>query len=149
MGVIRGRVMTGARARVLINGQKVGWATGVQVREVFDNRRVKVLDKIEAASFEPVDYSVTFTLQTLTIVGTTLKGAGLFPSGGEEEGSRLKNALALADFSLMIEDSVTNTPIALVLGAKFNTQSLNFDSGNFSATNIDGVGIELKDASEI
>ena len=54
-------VLTGARARFSISGVKVGYATGVSVREMLTMEPLKVLDEIQVKEHVPIDYEVSMT----------------------------------------------------------------------------------------
>lgn len=146
---IRGNCLSGARGVLLINGQKVGWATSVEVGEPIDYRPVRVLDDVEVVDFAPVGYGpVTVDLATLTIVGKTLKSAGLFPKAGAEEGSHLLNILNLGELNLSVEDRKTGTVVFLVIGLVFPSQRFSIEAGNLSGTRVSGLARRVLDGSE-
>lgn len=149
MAGIRGRTWTAARARFLLKGQKIGWATEVNVQEVIDARPARVLDKLEAADFPPTAYDVSVDIGTLTIVGESAKKAGYYPAGGRAEGERLKNIIAMDDITLALEDNVTAQPVLQVRGLHLFRQGISINAGNIVGTRISGMGIEVVDPSEL
>jgi len=144
----RGRVLSGARCAVLLNGQPVGWATSIEVREQWDLRPVKVLDEVEVVSHEPVGYTVTVNMGTLTLVDESMKSAGFMPVAGRERGSRLRNALNLDELTLTCND-YDGTLLWVVLGVKIGSQNFSVDSGNLSATRVDCVARSVLEAFEM
>lgn len=149
MAYERGRTMSGARARLMIAGAKIGWATGVRLRESIQYNPTRVIDEIEVAEHVPLAYDVSLSFTTLTIVGKSLKQLGLLPKGGAAEGSRLANILAHPDLAVVIEDSVTGVALANVIGVKIAEQNLAFDAGNISGTDVTAVARAIKDPSEL
>jgi len=149
MGSLRGKVVSGARAAVLMDGKKVGWATSIRVRHGIDYRPVRVLDKLEVDTHEPTGYTVSVTLGTLTIIGENMKTAGYMPGAGREEGSRLLNVLDRADISLSINDRQIGRPEWIVVGVRVGTEDINVDAGNLSGTNVECVATECFHVSEL
>jgi hypothetical protein len=146
----RNRIFTGARARFMVEGKKVGWATGVNVDEAIEYQPARVLDNIEVEEHVPVAYDVSLSFETLTIVGQTLKSLGLFPKGGQAgPSSRLRNILTMGELSVGIEDNQTEQVQLLVTGVKIARQGIQIQAGNISGTNVTAVGKAVRDASEM
>ena len=75
----KGRMITGARARFSINGQKVGYAQGVTIADGIEYFPAEVLDNIEVEEHVPLSYRVnSFTCRMFRIVGDTVKSKGWF-----------------------------------------------------------------------
>lgn len=149
MAYERGRTMSGARARLLVAGQKIGWATGIRVRESIQYNPTRVIDEIEVAEHVPLTYDVSVSFTTLTILNKSLKQLGLFPKGGAAEGSRLFNILNHEELTVVVEDSVTSTALFQLMGVKISEQNLSFDAGNISGSDVTAVARSVKDASEL
>jgi hypothetical protein len=149
MGYERGRTISGARARLLIKGQKIGWATGIRARTAIGYQPTRVLDEIEVAEHVPNTYDVSLSFTTLTILGKSLQQLGLFPKGGPAEGDRLKEILGFEELTVVIEDNVESTPLFQILGVKIAEQNIAIDAGNLSGTDVTAVARSIKDASEL
>jgi hypothetical protein len=141
--------MTGARARLTIDGKKVGWATGIRCRRAIDYREALVLDDIMVAEHVPTVYRVSLSFTTLTMIGKSLEALGLFPKGGNAAGDRLRNILDAAEMTVIVEDNSTGDVLFQVLGVKLSEINLGFDAGNISGTDVTAVARELKDGSEL
>ena len=87
----RGLVFTGARARFLINGTRIGWATNVNGGEEIQFDPAEVIDNIEVQEFIPVAYRANLSASRIKIVGKTFRSQGFFPSGGANAEERLSN----------------------------------------------------------
>lgn len=145
----RNRVLTGARARLLIRNKTVGWVTDFSVTESIEYQETNVLDLLEVYEHVPVGYRVRCNFGTLTIVGKSLKELGFFPKGGESRGARLKNILDLGDLSLGIEDNQTTTVQYVVTGLKIGENTVSIQAGSISGTQVTCVAKAIKDASEL
>jgi len=141
--------MSGPRGAILLDGQKVGWATQVEVREGIEYRPVRVLDEIEVVSHEPVAYNVQVTMATLTIVGKSLQQMGYFPKGGSQLGSRLLEILGTDELTMSVDDRKTGTPAFVVIGLKISEQSISIEAGNISGTRVTCVARAKIDAAEL
>lgn len=146
---IRGNVLSGARGKIAIDGKTVGFATSVNWREQIDYRPVRVLDELEVVSHEPVGYTVSVTLGTLTLVAENMKTKGWMPTGGAARGERLRNILDLPDLTMTVIDGKTLLPIAVIIGLRIASQNITMDAGNISGTNVECVAREVADATEL
>jgi hypothetical protein len=146
----KGRIFTGARARFLINGVKVGYARNVNLGDSIEYQPIEVLDNIEVEEHVPVAYRVdTFTASTFRIVGETLKTAGWFPKTGGDVASHLENILITGELTATIEDSKTKQILATVEQVKISAKSLSVDARGVAGIDVTFVAIRVKDESEV
>lgn len=145
----KGRVLTGARARLMANGKKVGYVTQYSVSEELTYEPVEVLDNIETEELVPTGYRVSGSVGTVRLVGETLKSAGYFPSAGKNPETHLLNILQQADLTLALEDSKTKRTVALVEGLKFGGNNLNVSARGITGNDVSFTAIRLKDESEL
>jgi hypothetical protein len=144
----KGRVFTGCRARISINGKKVGYCTGVDGHEEVMYEDVEVLDNIEVEEIVPIGYRVTLSARQLRIVGETAKTEGLFPKVGTSPEEHLKNVLLQKDMEIAIEDTKTPpTLLATYEGVKMGTNGFSIQARGIVGTNIDFRGIRVRDES--
>jgi len=144
----KGRVFTGARARFLINGKKVGYATSVAGSEEIQYDPVEVLDNIEVEEFVPTAYRVTFTAALVRIIGETIKSQGFFPKGGTSPDDRLKNILLQGDMVGVIEDSKTGSLVATVEQMKMQSRNFTVNARGIVGKDVTFVAIRMRDESE-
>jgi hypothetical protein len=146
----KGRVYTGARARFLLNGKKVGYARNVALGEALTYERLKVLDNIETEEHVPTDYDVpTFTAGQFKIVGETLKSLGYFPSTGANTEEHLQNILTNGDLTATLEDTKTGKIIATVEQVKVASYNWTIDAVGIVGEDVNFVAIRVKDESEV
>ncbi len=72
-------VISGASARLYINGQPVGFATNVTVTQSLQNARVDVLNNVLSEEIETVGISVTVTADMVKMRQKALSQAGVWP----------------------------------------------------------------------
>ena len=142
-------VFTGARARLLIEGVKVGWATNVAVSEEITYEAVEVLDNIQVQEHVPTAYRVTLTASRVRIVGKTLKSQGWFPSIGANAETHLSNILTSGDLAVTIEDNETGAILAQFEQVKVASHNWTVNARGIVGNDVTFVAIRLKDESEI
>lgn len=145
----KGLIFTGARARLLANGVKVGWARNVNGREMISYERAKVLDNIRTQEHAPVDYDVSFSCGLIRIVGKSVKALGLFPSNGLTPQDHLTNILTNGELTLSIEDNQSGLVLATLIQARFSSNNWSIDAAGIVGVDMDGVAIQFKDESEV
>ena len=144
----KGRVFTGARARLLINGVKVGYARNCSGGETITYERIKVLDKIEAAEHVPTDYDVQFTAGEVRIIGETVKSRGVFPSLGANSDEHLSNILTNGELTITIEDNQTCSIFMTLEQAKCTSNNWSIDAAGVVGNEMTFVGVRMRDESE-
>lgn len=145
----KGKVFTGARARLLVNGVKVGYARGCSGREEIQYEPVEALDNIEVEENVPTRYRVTFSMEFVRVVGSTLKTAGIFPKTGQNPEEHIRNVLTNGELAVTLEDNQTGQVIMTLEQAKASTQNFDVAATGIVGTNVDFVAIRLRDESEV
>tara|TARA_Y100000034_G_scaffold136543_1_gene213722 strand:- start:711 stop:1160 length:450 start_codon:yes stop_codon:yes gene_type:complete len=144
-----GNVLTGARARFSLNGVKVGYATGVSVREMIQYEPVKALDNIQVEEHVAVDYDVSMTADVVRIIGETFKSQGWFPKQGSTPEEFLQNVLATGELTAMIEDNETSQVVMNVEGVKVAERNVNITARGVVGTNVSMVARLARDESDL
>jgi hypothetical protein len=145
----KGNLFTGARARFLIEGVKVGYATSVAITEEIEYQPVEVLDNIEVEEHVPVAYRVRFSARKFRIVGETLKSRGWFPATGKNTDEHLANILDAGVLSAQIEDTKTSKVISYLDQVKIASHNWTVDARGIVGEDVEFVAIRTKDESEL
>lgn len=145
----KGKVFTGARARFLINGIKIGYATNCSGTEEIMYEPVDALDNIETEEYVPVGYRVSFSAGRIRLVGNTLKQEGFFPKTGKTPEEHLDNILKQGDMVCSIEDSKTKKVLMTLQQVKVASQNFSVQARGMTATDVQFVAVRMKDESEV
>lgn len=144
-----GNIITGARARVLLNGVQLGFATGVSVREAITYEPVNVLDNIQTKEHVPTGYEVSWTADVIRIVGTTFKSQGWFPVQGKDAAAHLTNILNTGVLTMTIEDSKESQIIKNLEGVRVSELNTTFNARGIVARNVSGVAIVAREEADL
>jgi hypothetical protein len=144
----KGRVFTGARARFMIDGKKVGYATNCSGGEEIQYEQLECLDNIEVEENVPVGYRVTFSASKARIVGETIKSEGFFPKTGKNPAEHLQNILLQDDMVCVIEDSKTERKIMTLEQVKMGSRNFTINARGIVAKDVTYLAIRMKDESE-
>jgi hypothetical protein len=126
----RNLILSGARARLSIDGVKVALCMNVAYGEEIEHQPVEPLDQFDVAEFVPIAYRCSFSCQMMRIITNTIKnrdGIVIFPT--------LANILTRGEMTATIEDNQTGTIIA-------NIQRVKCSGYN---NNVGARGIVMKD----
>lgn len=145
----KGKLFTGARARFLLNGQKVGYARNVSGTEEIQYEPANVVDNIQVEEHVPVGYTVSLSCSLFRIVGKTLKSQGWFPSLGANVEEHLSNILTSGALVATIEDNQTGEIIATFEQVKIATRNFTIDARGIVGEDVTFVAIRQKDESEV
>jgi hypothetical protein len=145
----KGRVFTGARARLLINGVKVGYARNCSGREEIQYEPIKVLDNIQVQEHVPVSYVVSFSAGFVRLVGETVKSLGYFPTLGSNPADHLKNILTSGALTITIEDNQTGSIFMTLEQAKASSNNWSIDAQGVVGYDMEFVAIRMRDESEV
>lgn len=145
----KGRIYTGARARLSVEGKIIGYARGVNGSETIEYDEAVTLDNIEIEEYVPIGYRVTFSCEMIRIVGDTLKSAGLFPNNGTNSAEHLTNILASGDLNAQLEDTKTGKIIAQLQQVKVQSYNFSVSARGIVGSNVDFVAIRMMDESEM
>lgn len=145
----KGLVLSGARARFLINGVKIGWARNVSGSEELVYEPVETIDNIQVQEHVVTGYRVTLTMERARIVGKTLKSQGFFPKLGANTEEHLRNVLTSGDLVCTVEDNQTGKILATYEQVKVASHNWTINARGVVGNDISFVGIRAKDESEI
>lgn len=145
----KGRVFTGARARLIVNGKKIGYATGISWEETEQVEDVDVLDNVETEEHVTVKYKVSGSMKMVRIVGESVRSQGLWPLLGANKDEHLLNILASGGLTIQIDDSKTGKTVSMFERSKFTSRSGSVDAGGVAYKDLRFVAIRMADESEV
>lgn len=132
-------VFSGARARLKVDGNIIGFAAGVSGSESIDYEPVDVLDLLEVREFVPVAYRATLSAQIFRVIGKSLKALGLFPVDSD------LSILTSGDLTVSVEDRLTGETAAQFEQCKCSEHAFDITARGIVSENVNFVTIRLKD----
>ncbi|MFA4944441.1 MAG: hypothetical protein WC789_07045 [Lentisphaeria bacterium] len=141
----KGAILTGCRARLMIQGVQVGYARGVELSEAIQYDPARVLGNIEVEEHVPLAYDVRFSCSMYRLVGETLKKAGWFPGVGKSTREHLMNVLTSGDLSATLEDVKTGQIVANVEQVKIASHNWSVTSGDAVGEQVEFVAVRIRD----
>jgi hypothetical protein len=144
----KGRVFTGARARLSVEGRVLGYARNISGREGVTFERVKGLGNIRTLEFAPTSYDTDFSLGWTRLVGETLKQFGFVAKAGQNAEEHLRNILAAMELTVSIEDVITKTVTKTIEQCVCGDISFSIDAVGVVMENTSWMGIVSRDESE-
>lgn len=111
--------MSGARARFLVKGNPVGWATGVSGSETIEYEPAEVIGMISVPEYQPVAYRCELTASFYRIVNQSFRAQGIMPKTDLE-------ILTASEMTCVVQDIVNEINIAIFEGVKFGGASFDF-----------------------
>lgn len=132
---------SGARAIFLINSIPAAFAGGVSGEETVDYEPVDVLGMLEVKEHVPVAYRTSLNAQMFRVIGTSIKKIGILPE--------LQDIINSDDLTAAIQDSVTNTTMALFQGVRCSGHSFDITARGLVQENVTFVAIKVQDESEL
>jgi len=123
------RAISGARARLSIGSNVVGWATGVSAQETISLQPVEVLGEIDVQEHEPIGRTVTMNADYVRIDQESLQKQGYWPTGST------KAVVEMLEMTAELIDVVTNKVIYKLEGVKPETRSWRLDRGGLMTLN--------------
>lgn len=142
---LKGKMLTGARARFSIGSVVVGYARNVAVTEEIEYQPVEVLGNIQVEEFVPVAYRVRFTASMFRIIGETLKKAGWFPPVGITADEHLENILNTGDLQAHIEDTKSGETFCTLYQVKVASHNFTIDARGVVGEDMEFVAIRTHD----
>lgn len=140
----RGLVLSGARARLNIDGVKVALCMNVSWSEEIQHDPVEPIDQFEVAEHVPIAYRVTFNGQLVRIVTNTIKnrdGVVIFPE--------LRNILTRGEMTATVVDSPTENVLANIGGVKCTRYTNNVGARGIVMEDVEFVAIQIQNESEV
>lgn len=138
------QIFTGCRARILMNGQRVGWAKGVSGTREYSKEAIEVVDNIETEEFATTGYRVSMRCSLVGIVTQSLVQMGLLPNIGQNSEDHLKAAIALAPFKIQVEDNITHKVQWEFSDCEIATESFDVMARSVMGKDVSIVGIRVK-----
>lgn len=144
----KGLVITGARARLTIGGQKVGYCSGVNLEEMINYEPYRALDNITVEEHVPVTYDCSMSARMARLVTKSITALGMFPKKGKSSADFLKNILLSGELNAVVEDSKTGKAIAAVESVRVQRMSYSVDAGGASMQDVQFVCVLIRDEAE-
>lgn len=144
-----GKVLAGCRARFLLNGVKVGLATGVTVRENITYEPVKVLDNIQVEEHVAVDYECSMTADLIRLVDRDNKSQGWLPKQGATVEEHLRNIISSGTLTAQIIDNQTGDIIANVEEVKIAETNLTIQARGVAGENVSMVAKRVRSKADM
>ncbi len=135
----RGAIYTGARCIFSLKGQKVGFASQVNVEEQIQHEPVTVLDNVFAEEYAPVGVTVSFTATFFRLVGASLRKFGFWPSADHV------SVVTMGELDATLRDHVTQQTLANIQRCRCQSRSLEVNARGIAGTNTQWVAIKLLD----
>ena len=126
--------------RIYVNGQELGWGSGINASESTTNVPVKVLGTVYTQQLCPVDVNVQVSLSSIHIDKETLEGLGMYSQGDSKNIVTFKNLLI--ELVNTLDDAV---PIARIYGCMPAGRSLPLGRGGIIARDLrfDAIRLEI------
>lgn len=140
----RGLVLTGARARLSLDGVPVMYTLNASYGEEITQEPIEPLDQLDVAEHVATAYRVNFTAQLVRVITNSIKlrdGVAIFP--------RLEEILNAPEMTGTIEDSVTGQVVANIERVKASRYNINVGARGIVLTDAEFVAIRIRDESEI
>ena len=145
----KGRVFSGPRAKLLLNGKKVAYVTRVSGTETIEYFPIEAIDNIEVEEHVPIRYTVDLQASMVRLVGETMKSEGFFPPTGKNPESHLQNILLQGDLSLTIEDSKEGKVVLLAQDVKIQSKNVAIEARGAVFKDVTMVATRIQDESEV
>lgn len=122
-------VFSGARAKLIVDGAEIGFATGVSASEQITHQRVDVLGNIDSQELVPVSRVVSVQADFVRITNTSLSDLGIMPRGATAD------VVNFPEITLEVYDQVSDVPVWRVEGARCESRSWQVQSGSIVTVN--------------
>lgn len=133
-----GKILTGARAKVLFDEEEVGFLTNWSIREEVRHDPFEPIGMIEVNEQVPVAYTVSGGAATARIIGTPATKVKLFPNW--------RNLRAGGtNLTLQLLDDVTGTVCKVVRGVKMSGLDMTVEGRSMVGEQVTWVGTTADD----
>lgn len=122
-------VFSGARAKLIVDGAEIGFATGVSASEQIQLQRVDVLGNIDSQEIVPVGRVVSVQADFVRITNQSLNELGIMPRGGTTD------VINFPEITLEVYDQISDVPVWRVEGARCESRSWQVQSGSIVTAN--------------
>lgn len=140
----RGLVLTGARARLSIEGVKCMYTLNCSYGEEIQHDPVEPLDQFDVAEHVPLAYRVNFSAQWVRVIRNSIKqrdGVAILPT--------LENILTAGEMTATVEDPTTGASLANIQRVKATRYNINIGARAIVLTDVEFVAIRIRDESEV
>lgn len=153
-----GNVFTGARAKLLVGSEVVGYATNISGSQEIQWEAIRTLDNAYVTEFAPLGYECSASASRVRLVKSPIRGGPstgapqLFPKHGQTSSDFLLNINNLfAQMSMSILDSIAGSNVTVALLEQLVVVRHNWTVGARSVMgeDIDMLAVKMKDESEI
>lgn len=136
-----GDIITGARARLEVEGIPVGFCTGVSIEETVEHQPVEVLDEIRVREHVPVAYRVNVSATKVRVFKKTATTFGF--------GFNLDDLKAGGTpLTMVIIDSVTGKSIGRVTDAKPEGRTQRIDARAITMVDVRFNAVLFEDETQ-
>lgn len=122
-------VLSAPRAKLIIDGNEIGYASNISATENIALQRVDVLGDIDSKEIVPVGRSVSVQAGFVRISGESLKDLGMIPRGGTLE------VLNFAEITIEVYDQVGDFPVWRIEGCRAESRNWTVQAGSIVSTN--------------
>lgn len=140
----RGKILTGARCRLSLDGVKVALAMECAFGEEIPHEAIEPMDQFDVAEHVPTAYRVNFSAQMVRVAGSPIKnrdGVIIMP--------KLEQILTRGEMTGTVEDPTTGTLIANIQRVRTTGYNCRVGARAVILTDVQFVAIRVKDESEI
>jgi hypothetical protein len=145
------RVISGARAIFIFNGDIIGFASGVNGSEEIQYEPIDVLDDLAVKEHVPVGYRVSFSASIFRTVGAggvstqdkpgSLKEQQIFP--------RFDQIMRLDGVECLIQDTLTGKTLFMLRNVKTASYNFSITARGVVGQNVTFVATRAFDESEV
>lgn len=155
---IKNSVISGARARLMLNGQVVGFATDVSCSEEIQVEAIRTLDSFHTLEFVPVGYDISFSASRVRLFGGSLRGGNdatgrgdaldVVAKHGADAATHFANVLNKQSFSAIIEDTIAAKTFARIEQVQVVRHNWSVSARGIVGEDIEFVGVRIVDETE-
>lgn len=128
----RGRILSGARARLLVDGLKVGYVTGLDVNQEVQLEAVRPIDTIAVEEYVAVGYEVSWSAELVRVIREDSHGRIWFQTFDELIAGGRELTMAVLD---KVEDVVTHS----LEGVKVGQHNFRIAGRTLASRMVNGV----------
>ena len=139
------KVLTGARARLFLNGKKLGFAMGVTVTENISQERIITLDNIRTTEFATTGITCQMRCRIYKIPNEDLVTSGLWVQAGTTPDEHKRLLLNFDPLTADVFDSFTNTYVMKVVGLVPTSRTFNVEARGVVVSDVTFEGISAGD----
>lgn len=149
----QGIAANGSWVQLKLNGKPVGLVTNVSYEESFGLQAIQVLNKLNAISYDPANYTCTISIGTFVPNKAKFPSGASTPDGGEIHGGDIlgidveqvwETGLAPEWGSMELYDTRSKKTLALFEAVILDKSSVNIQKGQQVAMNLNFYAVKRK-----